>query len=118
MFSIIIFQLLSLSTSNCDVEHPLWIGDAFCDEGEYNTLQCNWDGGDCCEETCQDTEFKKCINSKFNCLNPDVQRYEVNCNNIKDENSTICNKMKQNHMCMYIFVKQLTNRCFNEKRER
>ena len=106
MFSTIIFQILTLSLTNCNVDHPLWVGDAFCDGGKYNTLECNWDGGDCCEETCQDTEFKKCINSKFDCLNPDVKRYEVNCGNLKDENSTICNKLKSNHMCMYIFVKQ------------
>ena len=106
MFSTIIFQILTLSLTNCDVDHPLWVGDAFCDGGKYNTLECNWDGGDCCEETCQDTEFKKCINSKFDCLNPDVKRYEVNCGNLKDENSTTCNKLKSNHMCMYIFIKQ------------
>ena len=106
MFSTIIFQILTLSLTNCNVDHPLWVGDAFCDGGKYNTLECNWDGGDCCEETCQDTEFKKCINSKFDCLNPDVKRYEVNCGNLKDENSTTCNKLKSNHMCMYIFIKQ------------
>ena len=26
-----------------------WIGDGFCDD-EYNNQQCNWDGGDCCQD--------------------------------------------------------------------
>ena len=107
MFSNIIFHVLTLSLSNCDVDHQSWVGDAFCDGGKYNTLACNWDGGDCCEETCMDTEFKKCVNSKFDCLNPEVTRFTVDCSNLKDENTSTCNKLKSNHMCMYIFVKQL-----------
>ena len=107
MISNIIFHVLTLSLSNCDVEHLSWVGDAFCDGGKYNTLDCNWDGGDCCEETCMDTEFKKCVNSKFDCLNPEVTRFTVDCSNLKDENTSTCNKLKSNHMCMYIFVKQL-----------
>ena len=63
-------NLFILTKSNCIVDHPNWVGDAFCDEGKYNTLECNWDGGDCCEETCQDTQFKKCINFPLAILKP------------------------------------------------
>ena len=37
----------------CIVSQPTWIGDGYCDKsGNYNTAECNWDGGDCCPETC------------------------------------------------------------------
>jgi len=29
------------------------VGDGYCDP-IYNTLECEWDGGDCCVDTCQD----------------------------------------------------------------
>ena len=32
---------------NCEVEDPSWIGDEYCDGGEYNTEECGFDGGDC-----------------------------------------------------------------------
>ena len=35
---------------NCHVSHPEWIGDDFCNGGQYNTKQCSWDGGDCFEQ--------------------------------------------------------------------
>ena len=29
--------------------HPLnWHGDGYCDDGELNTENCKYDGGDCC----------------------------------------------------------------------
>ena len=42
--------LPSLSpTPACNVDHPGWIGDGFCDDDRpgYYTEQCDWDGGDC-----------------------------------------------------------------------
>ena len=60
---------------NCTVEHIRWIGDAICDGGKnYNTEGCLWDGGDCCQETCRDTDTQSCLTDKFNCLDP---RYKV-----------------------------------------
>lgn len=39
--------------SNCNVEFPCYIRDSYCDvSGGYNTAECNYDGGDCCEDTC------------------------------------------------------------------
>lgn len=34
-------------------------GNAFCDE-YFNTLNFNWDGGDCCEDTCIDSAEYRC----------------------------------------------------------
>ena len=31
----------------CHVLNPHWIGNGKCDGGDYNTKECNWDGGDC-----------------------------------------------------------------------
>lgn len=28
------------------------IGNGFCNQGPYNVAMCNWDGGDCCPDTC------------------------------------------------------------------
>ena len=32
---------------DCEVNEVLWVGDGECDGGEYNTIECGWDGGDC-----------------------------------------------------------------------
>eukprot|EP01041_Mallomonas_annulata_P001825 gene1825-3536_t len=41
------------STTTCNVPHIEDIGDADCDfEAPYNTAACNWDGGDCCPQSC------------------------------------------------------------------
>jgi len=37
--------------------HEEWLGDKICHDnihGCYNTEICGWDGGDCCEDSCQD----------------------------------------------------------------
>lgn len=28
------------------------VGNGFCNQGPYNVALCNWDGGDCCADTC------------------------------------------------------------------
>ncbi len=38
----------------CEVLSPFYIGDGYCDRGNYNTEVCMWDGGDCCQESCSD----------------------------------------------------------------
>ena len=56
---------------NCTVQHIKWLGDALCDRmGLYNTPNCNWDGGDCCPQSCLDTNIRSCLTNKFDCKNP------------------------------------------------
>ena len=95
----------NIFSKGCNVPHPNYIGDAFCDGGEYNTLACGWDGGDCCESTCTDTLYKKCSFTKFNCLDPDVIKYSHDCSEVPTENKTECSTLYNNGMCMYTNIK-------------
>jgi LNR domain/Receptor L domain len=51
-------------------ETPLDLGDGYCDVGS-NTAACNWDGGDCCVETCRDADYA-CGEVPFDCKDPSV----------------------------------------------
>ena len=57
--------------------HASFLGDEICQDNFnscYNTAICNWDGGDCCEETCQsdkgDDGWNFCGSDGYACLNP------------------------------------------------
>jgi hypothetical protein len=43
-----------IDPDECTVADRTRLGDGRCDD-DYNTKECNWDGGDCCEETCDPT---------------------------------------------------------------
>jgi len=58
------------STTKCNVLNPLNVGDGLCDKGEYNTEECDWDGGDCCATTCRDR--MKCGALGYDCRAPPV----------------------------------------------
>eukprot|EP01083_Nonionella_stella_P149359 474267_1 len=45
------------------------VGDGYCQD-DLNIAECNWDGGDCCEETCVDAAYT-CFGSFSDCLDPD-----------------------------------------------
>jgi hypothetical protein len=32
----------------CDASRLSWVGDGYCDAGDFNTANCGWDGGDWC----------------------------------------------------------------------
>eukprot|EP00903_Cladosiphon_okamuranus_P014629 g13565.t1 len=57
---------------NCD--NPLSIGNGWCDIGN-NTPECNYDGGDCCECTCQfdgdSGNSNRC--EEFYCIDPEAE---------------------------------------------
>ncbi len=52
------FHCLDPSTqalAGCGVSEEMlqWRGDGLCDDGALNTVECGFDGGDCCPSTCQ-----------------------------------------------------------------
>jgi len=66
-----------IDPDECTVSDRTRVGDGRCDAGieVYNTAACNWDGGDCCEQTC-DKKYAHfdCGDPAypFDCQNPDV----------------------------------------------
>eukprot|EP00752_Nemacystus_decipiens_P018348 g16460.t1 len=60
----------STSSTGC---YELWVGDGFCDNRNNNEL-CDYDGGDCCECTCQsEADDDRRCNDSFNeyaCVDP------------------------------------------------
>jgi len=63
-----------IDANECTVSDKTRIGDGRCDAGieVYNTAACNWDGGDCCEQTCDERY------SHFDCGDP---AYPFDCQN-------------------------------------
>jgi hypothetical protein len=62
----------------CLAEITWYLGDGWCDSHEgdlYNTLGCDWDGGDCCEGTCVDTTRNTCGVTGYHCKDPDAADY-------------------------------------------
>ncbi|CAM9647459.1 unnamed protein product [Laminaria digitata] len=58
------------SDLDCNTVSVVLTGDGKCDE-EHNTQACGFDGGDCCECTCWDSEFS-CGAKGYNCVDPDA----------------------------------------------
>jgi len=58
---------------NCNVSNPPWVGDGYCDhQGDYNSLECGYDGGDCCAATCQSGP-STCGEHGYHCDDPNAQ---------------------------------------------
>lgn len=52
----------------CTAPRPEYIGDGYCDrDPSYNNEACAWDGGDCCDDTCQDAQYA-CGSNGYQCL--------------------------------------------------
>ena len=85
----------------CDVTYESYIGDGHCDSSDYNIASCNWDGGDCCEASCEDSADYSCgVDSSFNCKDPDLLSCNVDdqtylgdgyCDSTGGYNTDICN---------------------------
>jgi len=60
-----------------NITNIFWIGDGYCDkDGGYNTAACNYDGGDCCRETCK-TGIYECLSDQMDCIDPYVKHTEL-----------------------------------------
>jgi hypothetical protein len=65
-------QADSVDPDRCNVEEKERIGDGKCNP-MYNTVGCNFDGGDCCEQTCDDEfAFFPCGSGvvSYQCIDP------------------------------------------------
>ena len=65
----------TLKECKWDGQNENFIGDGICHEGMggcYNTAVCDYDGGDCCEDTCRtpDDSYVKCGHDGYACRNP------------------------------------------------
>ena len=61
------------SLSGCNVLHASWIGDGWCDNDDYNTPECNYDMGDCCQSTCNPVIHADCGVAGYQCKNPSAK---------------------------------------------
>mgnify|MGYP000748627999 CR=1 FL=1 len=65
--------------TGCSVVSASFLGDGYCDiGGGYNTDACDWDGGDCCESTCEDSVTFEC-GYQYACVNPSASDYVGDC---------------------------------------
>lgn len=63
----------TLTECNWDGFDPTFLGDGACQdkmEGCYNSRACDWDGGDCCPETCESKKYIECGHDGFACRDP------------------------------------------------
>lgn len=63
----------------CGATSKSFLGDGDCDGGDYNTMSCSWDGGDCCNSTCVERTYS-CSSDDFECKNPDAPDSFPDCN--------------------------------------
>ena len=62
------FGAQTIQSTSISLDDQTYLGDGYCDStGGYNTDICNWDEGDCCLSTCEDTEDHVCSESGFTC---------------------------------------------------
>ena len=63
--------------TECIVETESYLQDAYCDglSGGYNTAACNWDGGDCCASTCENTDDYYCGSNGYTCRDPEANDF-------------------------------------------
>eukprot|EP01084_Bolivina_argentea_P265824 450709_1 len=78
--SFIIMTTFSIDTTvaqQCSVSNIDYLGDGYCDdEGGYNSLECQWDKGDCCEQSCISSVDWDCGSGTngYVCLDPYFNR--------------------------------------------
>lgn len=53
---------------SCNIPYFSWVGDGYCDSAANNP-GCNYDGGDCCPQTCVSTQWE-CGSVPYDCIDP------------------------------------------------
>ena len=96
--------------SNCTSGRIDWIADGFCDTFKVinNVEECGYDGGDCCECTCEDTQDYtcgqngySCIDPNSGCTNPLAVQFSSCTGTINDIGNGKCDSSLNNENCGY-----------------
>ena len=96
--------------SNCTSGRTDWIADGYCDTFYVvnNVEECGYDGGDCCECTCKDTQDNSCgvngyscIDPNSGCTNPLAVQFSSCIGNINDIGDGRCDSSLNNENCGY-----------------
>jgi len=62
------------SELTCATDIPSNVGDGYCDHTEgLNIKSCDWDGGDCCESTCDSSAEYYCGTIGYHCVDPKAE---------------------------------------------
>ena len=95
---------------NCTSGRTDWIADGYCDTFDVinNVEECGYDGGDCCECTCEDTQDNSCgvngyscIDPNSGCTNPLAVQFPSCTGTIKDMGNGKCDSSLNNENCGY-----------------
>eukprot|EP00752_Nemacystus_decipiens_P018362 g16473.t1 len=99
-----------------DCEWVSGVGNGYCDL-DMNIPECNYDGGDCCECTCEvaaraddysDVHYAGC--DAFACIDPEAPCVEASnvtiemietCDNVLGIGNGFCNRGNNNELCLY-----------------
>ena len=96
--------------SNCTSGRNDWIANGYCDTSDVinNVEECGYDGGDCCECTCEDTLDHSCGENGYSCIDPNsgcinpLAVQLVNCTGtIDDIMNGKCDSSLNNENCGY-----------------
>eukprot|EP01084_Bolivina_argentea_P104774 187590_1 len=93
------FTIDTAVAQQCNVEHMDYLGDGYCDHDGvgYNSLECQWDKGDCCEESCISAQYQ-CGSGGYDCLDPQNSVNPTVSPSVNPSVSTISPTAKPTHV--------------------
>ena len=96
--------------SNCTSGRNDWIANGYCDTFDVinNVEECGYDGGDCCECTCKDTQDHSCGENGYSCIDPNsgctnplAVQFPSCTGTINDMGNGKCDSSLNNENCGY-----------------
>ena len=103
---------LQSSSSICD-QYADYIGDGKC-HSITNIAECGFDGGDCCEASCNHTDCG--IHWDYYCMDPSINQYAPNCTvNFQQIGDGLCHAEPNNEECGFDGGDCCESTCVGEK---